>query len=170
MNYDVIIIGAGAAGMTAAIFAGRSGARVCVVEHRSEPGKKILQTGNGKCNLTHEGVCGDDYGQELTAGSGSLPDLVEFLDKAFVRFGYRDTLSFFNSIGIPVRNKSGYIYPYSGTALSVRNALWDEMKRLGIDIMTDTEPRIKAQDGLFAVSVVTKKKKDGMDSEFTAEL
>ena len=170
MNYDVIIIGAGAAGMTAAIFAGRSGARVCVVEHRSEPGKKILQTGNGKCNLTHEGVCGDDYGQELTAGSGSLPDLVEFLDKAFVRFGYRDTLSFFNSIGIPVRNKSGYIYPYSGTALSVRNALWDEMKRLGIDIMTDTEPRVKAQDGLFAVSVVTKKKKDGMDSEFTAEL
>lgn len=198
MSYDVIIIGAGAAGMTAAVFAGRSGARVCVVEHRSEPGKKILQTGNGKCNLTHEGLCAGDYLRrvshmhplsvtqdrnrsekgtvekyDVSASSeklGSTSYRSVFLDKAFERFGYDDTLVFFNSIGIPVRNKGGYIYPYSGTALSVRNALWDEMKRLGVRILTDTEPDVKFNDGFFIVSAVTRKKEDGKYSESAIEL
>ena len=183
MNYDVIIIGAGAAGMTAAIFAGRSGARVCVVEHRSEPGKKILQTGNGKCNLTHERVCSKDYLRDQNACCDEeQPVMTEksscedpsyhasFLDKAFGRFGYEETLDLFSSIGIPVRNKGGYIYPYSGTALSVRNALWDEMKRLGVCIITDTEPDINVNNGLFKVSAITRKKEDGRCSESPIEL
>ena len=183
MSYDVIIIGAGAAGMTAAVFAGRSGARVCVVEHRSEPGKKILQTGNGKCNLTHESVCTKDYLRNKNAcydeeqpamtnkrscEESSYP--ASFLDVAFGRFGYEETLEFFSSIGIPVRNKGGYIYPYSGTALSVRNALWDEMKRLGIRILTDTEPDVNVHEGIFKVSAVTGKKEDGRYSEFMTEI
>lgn len=153
-HYDTIIIGAGAAGMTAAIFAARAGEKVCVIEHRSEPGKKLLQTGNGRCNLTHEGVCGRDY---ISCGDEgytpeikeNIPDenkrqesVSEFLDKAFGKFGYKETLEFFESIGIPVRNKGGYIYPYSGTALSVRNALWDEVKRLGVEIVTGVEPEV----------------------------
>lgn len=152
--YDTIIIGAGAAGMTAAVFAARTGQKVCVIEHRSEPGKKILQTGNGRCNLTHEGVCGRDY--IMCGDEGYTPEskdfrpdqtkeqeaFLEFLDTAFGKFGYEETLVFFDSIGIPVRNKGGYIYPYSGTALSVRNALWDEMKRLGVEIVTGAEPEV----------------------------
>ena len=152
--YDTIIIGAGAAGMTAAIFAARAGEKVCIIDHRSEPGKKLLQTGNGRCNLTHEGVCGRDYiscadegctpeGKESGPGEKKKHESVsKFLDTAFGKFGYDETLDFFYSIGIPVRNKGGYIYPYSGTALSVRNALWDEMKRLDVEIVTGAEPEV----------------------------
>ena len=168
-NYDTIIIGAGAAGMTAAIFAARAGEKVCIIDHRSEPGKKLLQTGNGRCNLTHEGVCGTDY---IRCGDeGYAPESKEFrtdqtkeqeaflafLDTAFGKFGYEETLVFFDSIGIPMRNKGGYIYPYSGTALSVRNALWDEMKRLGVEIVTGVEPEISydnpADNSTFGISL-----------------
>ena len=169
MKTDVIIIGGGAAGMTAAIFAAREGRKVCVIEHRSEPGKKLLQTGNGKCNLTHEDVCAGDYLKPgLCSGRGAQAygreDILSgFLGKAFQIFGYRETIIFFESIGIPVRNKGGYIYPYSGTALSVRNALWDEMKRLGVMIMTDTEPGISFEKGIFKALTFTKKKADGKE-------
>ena len=53
MNYDIIVIGAGAAGMMAAITAGRQGARVCLLEKNEKPGKKIYITGKGRCNLTN---------------------------------------------------------------------------------------------------------------------
>ena len=130
-KFDVVVIGAGAAGMTAAIFAARGASKVCVIEHRSEPGKKILQTGNGRCNLTHETVKAEDYGFTDKYKT-------DFLKSALKNFGVKETLAFFDSLGVPVRNKGGYIYPYSCTALSVRNALWDEMKRLGIEILVDT--------------------------------
>ena len=51
--YDLTIIGAGPAGMMAAITAARSGKNVCLIEHNDKPGKKILVTGNGKCNITN---------------------------------------------------------------------------------------------------------------------
>ena len=51
MHYDTIIIGGGPSGMTSAIFAARKGLKVCIVEHKDRVGKKILSTGNGKCNL-----------------------------------------------------------------------------------------------------------------------
>lgn len=167
--YDTIILGAGASGMTSAIFAAGSGQSVCVVEHRSEPGKKLLQTGNGKCNLTHENICSFDYPENFKDdnmpgsggdGKGKKNEspvkegyVYEFLDTAFGKFGFKKTVEFFNTIGIPVRNKGGYIYPYSGTALSVRNALWDEMKRLGVEIITGEEPDLKIHDGEFSLYV-----------------
>lgn len=161
-RYDVIIIGAGAAGMTAAIFAGRQGGRVCVIEHKAEPGRKILQTGNGRCNLTHEGVSASDYPY-----SGSKR---AFLEESLGRFGYKETIEFFTSIGIPVRNKGGYIYPYSGTALSVRNALWDEMKRIGADIFTETRADISLEKDRFFVNAITSGKQDGRVREEKNEL
>lgn len=126
--YDAVIVGAGASGMVAAIMALRRGKDVLLIDHKGEPGKKILQTGNGKCNMTHEDVSARNY----------PPEFRFFLTKAFEVFGYKETIDFFRSIGVITKNRDGYIYPYSGTALSVRNALWDEIKGLGGRIMTFT--------------------------------
>ena len=52
MIYDIIVIGAGPAGMTASIYAARNKANVCLLEHNDRTGRKILSTGNGKCNIT----------------------------------------------------------------------------------------------------------------------
>ena len=152
-KFDVVVIGAGAAGMTAAIFAARGASKVCVIEHRSEPGKKILQTGNGRCNLTHETVKAEDYGFTDKYKT-------DFLKSALESFGVKETLAFFDSLGVPVRNKGGYIYPYSCTALSVRNALWDEMKRLGVEIMADTGVKSVSDGDTLKLSLVTLKKQD----------
>ena len=155
-KFDVVVIGAGAAGMTAAIFAARGASKVCVIEHRSEPGKKILQTGNGRCNLTHETVKAEDYGFTDKYKT-------DFLKSALESFGVEETLAFFDSLGVPVRNKGGYIYPYSCTALSVRNALWDEMKRLGVEIMADTGVKSVSDGDTLKLSLVTLKKQDAAE-------
>ncbi len=134
-HYDTIIIGSGASGMTAAIFAARKGESVCVLEHRSEPGKKLLVTGNGKCNITHEGITAEDYYPEDRPQDRTKK---EFLKKAFDIFCYRETIDFFRSLGVLTRSREGYVYPYSERAVSVRNALRDEMRRLGVNVLTQT--------------------------------
>ena len=110
--------------MVAGITAARRGLKVCLLEHKNEVGKKILCTGNGKCNLTHAGVCSKDYPDEYG----------EITAKVFDYFGYEKTIDFFKSIGIFTVEKNDYVYPMSGTALSVRNALSDELKRLKADV------------------------------------
>ena len=61
MRYDCIVIGGGASGMVAAIFAARRGQRIAIIEHRERLGKKILATGNGKCNYTNQVQTPDCY-------------------------------------------------------------------------------------------------------------
>ena len=117
--------------MVAGITAARRGLNVCLLEHKNEVGKKILNTGNGKCNLTHVGVCPKDYPDEYG----------EITAKVFEQFGYEKTLDFFKSIGIFTTERNGYVYPMSGTALSVRNALSDELKRLNADVFIEVHQR-----------------------------
>ena len=73
-RYDCIITGAGASGMVAGITAARRGLKVCILEHKNEVGKKILSTGNGKCNLTHVGVSSKDYPYEYGEITGTIKD------------------------------------------------------------------------------------------------
>ena len=107
-NWDIIIIGAGASGMVAAITAARRGKRVAVIERMDKPGKKLLATGNGRCNYTNAIMNDECYhgNQELIAS-------------VLKRFGFQDTLSFFHEIGMYPREKNGYYYPNSMQALSV---------------------------------------------------
>ena len=121
---DVIIIGAGAAGLMAAISAAREGAKVLVLEHLDQPGKKILATGNGRCNFTNK-IMGTEYFE------CSDPS---FVTKILTSFSQKDAINFFASIGVLEKERNGCIYPYSEQSLSIRNALWNECYRLGVMI------------------------------------
>ena len=144
--YDTAIIGAGASGLIAAITAARTGSDLIVLEHMDQAAKKILSTGNGKCNYTNKN-------QELEHYYCEDP---EFLRKVFLQFSYEDTISFFEQLGIRPTEKNGTcIYPESEQASSVRNVLLAEAKRLQIPIAYEVGIRkIQLRGQLF--EIVTK--------------
>lgn len=106
---DVIIIGGGASGLFAAIVCAKAGKKVLVLEHKDRIGKKLLATGNGKCNYTNLVMSQGCY-------RGEHP---EFATYAISVFGAEDTIVFFEELGIYPKNKNGYIYPNSEQAASV---------------------------------------------------
>lgn len=112
--YDVIVIGAGASGLTAAIFAAKQGCRTIVLDHSSTPAKKILSTGNGRCNFSNQK-------QGSFAYQCSDP---AFVMKVMRQFGVRETLEYFEkTLQIHAVERDGYLYPRSMQATAVRNAL-----------------------------------------------
>ena len=116
------VIGGGAAGMMAAITAARQGAEVTVMEGNPRLGKKILSTGNGKCNLGNKKL---DISEYYT----KQPKLLEgFLE----RFNTWDTISFFQGLGVILKEKNDYLYPASEQAAVVQDALRYEMYSLHV--------------------------------------
>ena len=124
MNRDVIVCGAGAAGMCAAIYAARNGAHVTIIEKNSCLGKKLSMTGNGRCNLTNLDMREEYYNP---SARGRMKEWLS-------TYGVEDVISFFKSMGVVVKSEEGYIYPVSGQAMSVVNALENEIKRLEITV------------------------------------
>ena len=125
---DVIVIGAGASGMMAAITAARRGKSVAILERMNKPGKKILATGNGKCNFTNNNM-------DTSRFHGNIQLIQSVLD----RFSKEDTLSFFHEIGIWPKEKNGYYYPNSGQAVSVVEAFNHELNRLHVPVYLEQE-------------------------------
>lgn len=123
--YDVIIIGAGASGLMAAAAAASKGARVALLEHKDDIGKKILATGNGRCNFTNT-----DMSVNKFHGSKAL------IKNGLSQFNYADTIRFFKELGIPAYDNAGYIYPNSRQAASVVAAFRMELMRLHVDMKT----------------------------------
>ncbi len=120
---DVAVIGGGASGLVAAISAARNGAKTIIIEHMDRVGKKILVTGNGKCNYTNA-VQGDScYRGENPA----------FVVPVFKQFGVAETVAFFEELGIYPKIKNGYYYPSSEQAASVLDVLRMEAAYLGIE-------------------------------------
>ena len=111
----IAIIGGGASGMTAAIAAKRqnSQASVMIFEHKDIPGKKILSTGNGRCNLTNE------YMDISCFRSDSTEKIAPVLEQ----FSEKDTVRFFQELGILTKSRNGYIYPRSDQASAVLSVL-----------------------------------------------
>ncbi|MCC8029957.1 MAG: NAD(P)/FAD-dependent oxidoreductase [Lachnospiraceae bacterium] len=139
---DVIVVGAGAAGLTAAIAASENGAAVIVIEHNPVSGKKILSTGNGKCNFTNER-------QDPACYRSDDPALVSSLLK---QFSWKDSLAFFERLGVRSKSKNGYYYPRSGQASAIRDALIAETKRLGIRFYNKAEiTGIRKQGAAFRI-------------------
>ena len=121
------IIGGGAAGMAAAITAARQGAEVTVLERNDRVGKKILMTGNGKCNLGNYQLSPEQY-----YGRNA-----EWIDQALKRFGTEDTVSFFQGLGLLVKSKAGYLYPACEQAAVVLDVLRYEMQSLGVSVINE---------------------------------
>ncbi len=122
MEYDVIIVGAGASGLVAAIAAARKGSSVLVIERKEKAGKKILATGNGKCNYTNRIQTSDCYHSDDSA----------FAMKVLSCFDVNQTLELFEDLGIYPKEREGYYYPNSEQAASVVQVLLMEGARLGV--------------------------------------
>lgn len=125
----VVVIGGGASGLMAAVTAAAEGAEVMILEHKDRVGKKILSTGNGRCNFTNihqEPIC---YHSENPLFPWNI----------IQKFDVHSVISFFLQIGIYSRNRNGYLYPHSDQASAVLDALRIEASRLGVDIRTGTE-------------------------------
>ena len=127
MKQQIIIIGAGASGLAAGITAAREGASVTIMEHTARPGKKLLSTGNGKCNITNLQFPKDAY-------RGNQPD---FVFPALHTVTVSQTMDFFKELGIVLTERNGYVYPNSGQASTVLEAMLFELEHLGVRIMTE---------------------------------
>ena len=131
MKYDVIVIGAGASGMMAAVQAAKSGRSVAVLEILARPGKKILVTGNGKCNLTNYKIDDSCYHTD----SGSTEDIIGVIEQ----FDSKAVTEFFREEGMLVRDRDGYVYPYSEQASSVLDCLRQCLVRYGVELICGCE-------------------------------
>lgn len=124
---SVGVIGAGAAGMTAAIAAAKEGAKVTIFERNDRVGKKILMTGNGKCNL----------GNRMLDISMYHTDRPGFLEDRLKEFGTDETISYFNGLGLMIKERNGYLYPACEQASAVLDVLRNEISELGIEVITN---------------------------------
>lgn len=122
----VVVIGAGASGMMAAVTASRQGANVLLLEHGDLPGKKILATGNGKCNYTNEYMESDCF-------RGDQGGLVQAV---LEQFHQKDTIAFFQEMGVLPARKNGYVYPVSGQAQTIQEAFLTEIGERNIQLQT----------------------------------
>ena len=139
---QVLIIGGGASGLMAAITAARNGAKVTLLEKNRQTGKKLLVTGNGRCNFTNRN-------QELSNYRTDRPDLVK---EALESFSVDDTVDFFESLGILTKERNGYLYPGSGQASSIADVLRLTAVKEGVKIACDTKAlAVKRINDRFAV-------------------
>lgn len=127
---QVVVIGGGASGMMAAATAAEYGAAVTLLEPNERLGKKLNITGKGRCNLTN-----DADRETLLA---SIPRNGRFLYSALSRFAPRDTMTFFESLGVPLKVERGRrVFPVSDRAFDVSAALERRLKALHVKIVRD---------------------------------
>lgn len=142
MINDVIIIGGGASGMMAAITAALRNKKVTIIEHCEKTGKKILMTGNGKCNYSNTLQNVDCY--------RSSDD--SFVNSVLEKFPQKDVTDFFLRNGIATKNRNGYLYPRSGQAAVISEFLREKCEHAGVNIICGLECKsIKCVNGIFSV-------------------
>lgn len=142
------IIGGGASGMMSAILLNREGFDVTILEKNSTLGKKILMTGNGRCNYFNQDIGVDKY----------YTSDYEFLKTIVNEENILKVKEFLNSLGLVPRIKNGYYYPMSNTATSVLNTFLTEIERLKIKTILDSEVNnIKRKENKYQIMVNGKK-------------
>ena len=146
----VLIIGGGAGGLMAAIASARKGARVVLIEGLDRVGKKILATGNGRCNLTN-------ITTDKTRFHGENPNFVEGV---FSQMDVEQTLVFFQLLGLETKvEDEGKVYPLSDQASSVLDILRYEVEKLGVyQILGDPVVELEKKDEQFVVKTKSNKK------------
>ncbi len=138
--FDVAVVGAGAAGLTAAIFAARGGARVVAYDGAKKLGAKILISGGGRCNVTHDVVRPEDFNGNRNA-----------IAKVLRSFTVEQTIEWFASMGVALkREETGKLFPVSDRAQTVLDALLRAAR--GIEIRTST--RVESLDDVDAARII----------------
>ena len=126
-QYDVIVVGAGAAGLMAAGTAAKNGSRVLLLEKMEKPARKVRITGKGRCNLTNAKPA-----EEFAA---NLRTNAEFMQTAFSEFNNRATMRFFERMGVKLVTERGErVFPESGKAADIANALEFYCRDYGVEI------------------------------------
>lgn len=153
----VAVIGGGAAGMMAAITAAREEVKVTILEHKDRIGKKILSTGNGRCNFTNIFQTPACY----------RSDNRDFAWNIIQKFNVEKTISFFKELGIYPKDRNGYLYPYSDQAAAILEVLQIEIAKLDICVMTEINI-LDIQPVKRGIRVTTDKKTITVDSVILA--
>jgi hypothetical protein len=126
-NYQTVIIGGGAAGICAAISKARTGESVVICEKMPQLGKKILATGNGRCNLLNDNLSEVFY-------NAAARQLVK---SVFSQFGKSEIIHFFKDLGLEIYSQDGRVFPITNQAASVLKVLEMELKRLSVPVEYD---------------------------------
>ena len=144
----VVVIGGGAAGLMAAVIAGREGAKVTLLEKMNYVGKKMGITGKGRCNITN--ACDMSDFIKNTPGNG------KFLYGAYERFTNEDLLQLLHDAGLETKvERGGRVFPASDSALDVRNIFMKLMKHYGVDVhLEEPVKKLLVDDGVVT-GVVT---------------
>lgn len=126
--YDVIVVGAGAAGMMAAGTAARNGLKVLLLEKMEKSGRKVRITGKGRCNVTNARPA-EEFAAQVRTNA-------EFLTQAFAEFNNRATIRFFEKMGVKLDIERGErVFPSSGKAWDIANALLEYCVENGVKIL-----------------------------------
>lgn len=133
----VVIVGGGASGLVAAIYAARKGNDVLILEKKEVVGKKILATGNGRCNYFNSDQNIEHF---KSARNERIKDVIN-------KENQNEILDFFYDIGIEPKIKNGYYYPLSNQAVTVRDALLKEAQMLNVEIKTETNVQNITKEG-----------------------
>lgn len=142
--YDVAIIGAGPAGIMAAITAAKRGNEVLLIEKNEVLGRKILATGNGRCNLTNKNITTDRY-----HGSNEL-----FIQTILEKYDQFQTISFFENLGVALKEEAkGRIFPRSNQASTIVEALKHALLDSGVIIKTGTTVKNITNDDEFLIAL-----------------
>lgn len=130
MENPITIIGAGPAGMTAALFAARAGAKVRLIDGNEQVGRKLLVTGSGRANLTNQRM---DAGRYTCADTG-------WMDTLLKRFGHSDLITFLRDIGVLTFSTSdGWCYPVSESAQTVVESFAWALRQAGVELVLNTK-------------------------------
>src|ERR671931_2427166 len=136
-TWDIVVVGAGAAGLMAGIRAAEAGRRVLVLEKNRRAGVKILMSGGTRCNITH---ATDNRGIVEAYGPPG-----RFLHSALAAFGVQDTIDFFEAEGVATKVEgTGKVFPVSNKALDVLEALLRRLRRSGA-VLALSEPVVDLQ-------------------------
>ncbi len=138
-HQKIVVIGGGASGLLAAIIAKRGHANVTILERNPKLGKKILATGNGRCNYTNQFTKAEHYNHPA------------FVEHALDVFGAKKTIQFFEKLGISPRIEDlGKAYPMSEQASSIVDVLVYETEQLGIEVLCNAKVvHVKKQQNQF---------------------
>ena len=148
-NFDCIVIGAGAAGMYAAVHSAANGYKTAIIEPNEKVGRKLAITGKGRCNVTNN--CDSD---EIMK---NIPRNPRFLYSALSMCSPADVMSFFEGEGVPLKTERGNrVFPVSDKAYDIVDALFFRMKREGVEIIRAKAVAVNASEG-FVTGVKTDK-------------